>query len=49
MNGISYRRVSTDDQARNGVSLENQAERIRQYCDYRGINLVADTISQFNK
>jgi len=42
MNGISYRRVSTDDQARNGVSLENQAERIRQYCDYRGINLVAE-------
>lgn len=42
MNGISYRRVSTEDQAKNGVSLENQAERIRQYCDYRGINLVAE-------
>ncbi len=42
MNGISYRRVSTDDQAKNGVSLENQAERIRQYCDYRGIILVAE-------
>src|SRR5271157_3938516 len=42
MNGISYRRVSTEDQAKNGVSLENQAERIRQYCDYRGINLVGE-------
>jgi site-specific DNA recombinase len=42
MNGISYRRVSTQDQAANGVSLENQAERIRQYCDYKGIELVAE-------
>jgi site-specific DNA recombinase len=42
MNGISYRRVSTEDQAKHGVSLENQAERIRQYCTYRGINLVAE-------
>jgi site-specific DNA recombinase len=42
MNGVSYRRVSTEDQAKNGVSLENQAERIRQYCDYRSINLVAE-------
>jgi len=40
MNGISYRRVSTADQAANGVSLENQAERIRQYCEYRGIRIV---------
>ena len=42
MNGISYRRVSTEDQAANGVSLDNQAERIRQYCAYRGITLVAE-------
>src|SRR5271157_3218187 len=42
MNGISYRRVSTEDQAKNGGSLKNQAERIRQYCDYRGINLVGE-------
>jgi len=42
MNGISYRRVSTEDQVKNGISLENQAERIRQYCDYRGINLVVE-------
>jgi len=42
MNGISYRRVSTEDQVANGVSLDNQAERIRQYCNYRGINLVAE-------
>ncbi len=42
MRAISYCRVSTEDQAKNGVSLENQAERIRQYCDYRGVNLVAE-------
>lgn len=41
MNGISYRRVSTEDQIK-GVSLENQAERIRQYCQYKGISLVAE-------
>lgn len=42
MRAISYCRVSTEDQAKNGVSLENQADRIRQYCEYKGINLVAE-------
>jgi site-specific DNA recombinase len=42
MNGISYRRVSTEDQAKHGVSLENQAERIRAYVEYKGIKLVAE-------
>jgi site-specific DNA recombinase len=42
MRALSYVRVSTDDQAQHGVSLENQAERIRQYCAYRGMTIVAE-------
>lgn len=36
---IGYIRVSTADQAREGVSLENQEERIRAYCTMRGLEL----------
>ena len=32
MKAIGYIRVSTDDQAREGVSLDNQRERIRSFC-----------------
>jgi len=42
MRAVSYVRVSTEDQAKNGVSLENQAERIRAYCEYKGLELVAE-------
>ncbi len=42
MNAISYTRVSTDIQAEKGVSLENQAERIRAYCDYKGFALIVE-------
>ncbi len=42
MNGIGYTRVSTEGQAEKGVSLEHQAERIRAYCEYRGISLIAE-------
>lgn len=34
-----YTRVSTEEQARGGVSLEMQAERIRAYCDSQGWTL----------
>ena len=30
---IIYARVSTDDQAQNGVSMENQVDRCRKYCE----------------
>ena len=40
MQGIGYIRVSTDDQAREGVSLDVQAERIRAYADMAEIELV---------
>jgi site-specific DNA recombinase len=32
MRAIGYARVSTDDQARDGVSIDNQIERITAYC-----------------
>jgi len=37
---IAYIRVSTDDQVKNGVSLENQAERIQDYCGYKDIEII---------
>lgn len=40
MNAVGYIRVSTEDQAQNGVSLEMQTTKIRQYCDLHDINLV---------
>jgi site-specific DNA recombinase len=42
MKAISYIRVSTEGQAVEGVSLANQAARIRGYATYRGFNLVAE-------
>jgi len=42
MKAIGYIRVSTEEQAQRGISLENQAERIRGYAEYRGIELVAE-------
>jgi DNA invertase Pin-like site-specific DNA recombinase len=37
---IGYIRVSTEDQAREGVSLDVQKERIEAYCKLRGLDLV---------
>jgi len=36
---IAYIRVSTEEQAREGVSLEAQEERIRAYCSLAGLTL----------
>ncbi|KKN87485.1 hypothetical protein LCGC14_0259400 [marine sediment metagenome] len=38
---VGYIRVSTEDQAREGVSLENQISRLRSYCSLHGHELVA--------
>jgi site-specific DNA recombinase len=38
---VGYVRVSTEEQAREGVSLSAQQERIRAYCTMRGLDLVA--------
>ena len=39
MKAIGYIRVSTDEQAREGIALENQKARIAAYCEYRGFTL----------
>lgn len=44
MNAIGYIRVSTDEQAREGVSLENQREKIAAYCSLNDMALL-DTIT----
>ncbi len=37
---LAYARVSTAEQAREGVSLDAQVERIRAYCQMSGLSLV---------
>jgi site-specific DNA recombinase len=44
MKAVGYIRVSTDEQAREGVSLENQREKIAAYCSLNDMALV-DTIT----
>ena len=39
MNAIGYVRVSTEDQAREGVSLDNQKSKIIAYCQLKDLNL----------
>ena len=44
-NAIIYARVSTEDQALNGVSLENQIERCKAYCKLNELipfNIISD-------
>ena len=38
---VAYMRVSTEGQASEGVSLEAQEARLRAYCDFNGLELVA--------
>lgn len=40
MKAIGYVRVSTEEQAREGISLENQKDRIQNYCRYKGFELL---------
>jgi len=37
MNTVGYIRVSTEEQARGGLSLDMQREKIGQYCDLHGL------------
>lgn len=41
MNAIGYVRVSRSDQANEGLSMEGQEARIRDYCARRGFDLVS--------
>ena len=40
MDAIGYIRVSTEDQVKEGVSLDNQREKIKTYCQLKDFNLV---------
>lgn len=40
MKAIGYIRVSTDEQAREGISLENQRAKITAYCELHDLELV---------
>ena len=40
MDAVLYIRVSTDEQARHGVSLDAQEERLRAYCTMRDLEIV---------
>lgn len=37
---IGYVRVSTKEQAKEGISIDNQIERIKRYCNYKNFDLV---------
>ena len=38
---IGYIRVSSDEQAREGLSLDSQRKRIESYCQFKGFDLIA--------
>ena len=38
---IIYTRVSTDEQAQNGFSLRDQHEKLKAYCNLKGIDVIA--------
>ena len=38
-NVIGYFRVSTDEQAQQGYSLDYQEETIKRFCDFRGYKI----------
>lgn len=40
MNVICYKRVSTDDQADRGFSLQHQERMLRQFCEINNYNIV---------
>ena len=40
MKAVGYIRVSTEDQAREGVSLDNQRAKIQAYCDLKDLDLI---------
>ena len=40
MRAIGYIRVSTEDQAKDGVSLDNQKSKIKTYCQLKDLDLI---------
>lgn len=50
MKAVGYIRVSTEEQAREGISLEAQERKIKKYADLHNLELVEVTLfcSYFN-
>lgn len=45
MKAVGYVRVSTDEQAREGISLDNQVEKVKAFCkakDWELVDIIAD-------
>jgi len=42
---VIYTRVSTDEQAKNGLSLEGQETAARQYCEREGIEVASYSVT----
>jgi site-specific DNA recombinase len=40
LRAVGYVRVSTQEQARSGLGIDSQVERVRAYCAFRGLELV---------
>jgi len=40
MKAVGYIRVSTDKQVKEGISIDNQAERIKSFCEREGLDLI---------
>lgn len=40
MKAVGYIRVSTEDQAREGISLEHQRAKIKSYCELKDLDLI---------
>lgn len=48
MNAIIYTRVSTDEQANHGYSLQHQNSLLQQYCKSKGINIIKHYTEDFS-
>ena len=48
MNVIIYNRVSTDEQAQNGYSLDFQEETLRRYCEFKNYNVVCSFVEDYS-
>ncbi len=48
MNVIIYSRVSTDEQAQHGYSLDYQEETLRRYCEFKNYNIVRSFVEDFS-
>jgi DNA invertase Pin-like site-specific DNA recombinase len=48
LNVITYARVSTDEQADSGFSLNHQKEMLNKYCDIKNHNVVMHYVEDYS-